>query len=75
MTRTNSSPGMDSSVDRPMRLAEIYVASEHALQSTVSNPELWESFSSVDKFEVSKIQVLLCNCVSKLSNHAITFLV
>ena len=52
MTRTNSSPGMDSSIDRPMRLAEIYVAAEHALQNTICNPELWKSFSSVEEFEV-----------------------
>lgn len=54
MSRTNSSPGnFESSIDRPMRLAEIYVASEHALCSTVSDPELWESFSSIEEFEVS----------------------
>ncbi|KAM6553553.1 hypothetical protein CsatB_014315 [Cannabis sativa] len=51
MTRTNSSPGMDSSIDRPMRLAEIYVAAEHALHNTISNTELWKSFSSVEDFE------------------------
>lgn len=52
MTRTYSSPGMDSSNDRPMRLAEIYVAAEHALHSTISNTELWKYFSSVEDFEV-----------------------
>lgn len=52
MTRTNSSPGLDSLIDRPMRLAEIYVAAEYALHSTISNPELWKSFSSVEEFEV-----------------------
>lgn len=53
MSRTNSSPGnFESSIDRPMRLAEIYVASEHALHSTVSDPELWKSFSSIEEFEV-----------------------
>ena len=53
MTRTNSSPVMDSSIGRPMTLAEIYVAVEHSLHSTVSNPEIWKSFSSVEEFEVS----------------------
>ncbi|PON70583.1 TRAPP II complex, TRAPPC [Parasponia andersonii] len=57
MTRTNSSPGMDSSIDRPMRLAEIYVAAEHALQSTISNPELWTSFSSVEEFEQKYLEL------------------
>lgn len=52
MSRTNSSPGFESSIDRPMRLAEIFVASEHALRHTISNPNLLESLSSVEKFEV-----------------------
>ncbi|KAM7277867.1 hypothetical protein ACFE04_005001 [Oxalis oulophora] len=51
MSRTNSSPGMESSIDRPMRLAEIFVASEHALQRTISNPNLWKSLSSMEEFE------------------------
>lgn len=53
MSRTNSSPGnFESSIDRPMRLAEIFVAAEHALQHTISNCELWKSLSSVEEFEV-----------------------
>lgn len=53
MSRTNSSPGtFDSLIDRPMRLAEIFVASEHALKRTISNPDLWKSLSSVEEFEV-----------------------
>ncbi|XP_044472800.1 trafficking protein particle complex II-specific subunit 130 homolog isoform X2 [Mangifera indica] len=52
MSRTNSSPGtFESSIDRPMRPAEIFVASEHALKSTISNPDLWKSLSSVEEFE------------------------
>ncbi|KAJ0102315.1 hypothetical protein Patl1_04570 [Pistacia atlantica] len=52
MSRTNSSPGtFDSPIDRPMRLAEIFVASEHALKCTISNPDLWKSLSSVEEFE------------------------
>lgn len=52
-SRTNSSPGFfDGSIDRPMRLAEIYVAAEHALRSTISDPNLWKSLSSVEEFEV-----------------------
>lgn len=53
MSRTNSSPGnFESSIDRPMRLAEIYVAADHALQHTISNPDLWKSLSSLEEFEV-----------------------
>lgn len=53
MSRTNSSPGFEGSIDRPMRLAEIFVASEHALRQTISNPNLWKCFSTVEEFEVS----------------------
>lgn len=54
LPRTNSSPGnFDSSIDRPMRLAEIYIAAEHALKQTISNPELLKSLSSSEEFEVS----------------------
>jgi hypothetical protein len=53
MSRTNSSPGnFESSIDRPMRLAEIYVAADHALQHTISNPDLLKSLSSIEEFEV-----------------------
>lgn len=53
MSRTLSSPGnFEGSIDRPMRLAEIYVAAEHALRNTISDSELWKSFSSVTEFEV-----------------------
>ncbi|XP_073136366.1 trafficking protein particle complex II-specific subunit 130 homolog [Henckelia pumila] len=52
MTRTLSSPNnFEGSIDRPMRLAEIYVAAEHALRNTISDAELWKSFSSVTEFE------------------------
>ncbi|KAL2496069.1 Trafficking protein particle complex II-specific subunit [Forsythia ovata] len=52
MSRTYSSPGnFDGSIDRPMRLAEIYVSSEHALQNTISDVNLWKSLSSVKEFE------------------------
>ncbi|KAG8364976.1 hypothetical protein BUALT_Bualt18G0054500 [Buddleja alternifolia] len=52
MTRNLSSPGnFDGSIDRPMRLAEIYVASEHALRNTISSAELLKSLSSVEEFE------------------------
>ncbi|GAV91304.1 Foie-gras_1 domain-containing protein [Cephalotus follicularis] len=52
MSRTNSSPlNFDSSIDRPMRLAEICVAAEHALRHVISNPDLWKSFSSLEEFE------------------------
>ena len=53
MSRTNSSPGnFESSIDPPMRLAEIYVAAEHALKNTISDPDLWKSLSSLEEFEV-----------------------
>lgn len=56
MSRTNSSPGnFESLIDRPMRLTEIYVAAEHALQKTISDPGLWKSMSSVEEFEVSSL--------------------
>lgn len=56
MSRTNSSPGIfESLIDRPMRLSEIYVAAEHALQKTISDPGLWQSMSSLEEFEVSSI--------------------
>lgn len=35
-----------------MRLAEIFVAAEHALRNTISDPVLWKSLSSVEEFEV-----------------------
>lgn len=35
-----------------MRLSEISVAAEHALQNTVSDKELWKSLSSPEEFEV-----------------------
>lgn len=56
MSRTNSSPGnFESLIGRPMRLSEIYVAAEHALQKTISDPGLWKCMSSVEDFEVSSL--------------------
>ncbi|OVA00525.1 Foie gras liver health family 1 [Macleaya cordata] len=58
MSRTNSSPGnFDSSVDRPMRISEIHVAAEHALQRTISDPDLWKSLSSVNDFEQKYLEL------------------
>ncbi|XP_047164290.1 trafficking protein particle complex II-specific subunit 130 homolog [Vigna umbellata] len=58
MTRTNSSPGnFDSSIDRPMRLAEIFIAAEHALKQTISSPELWRSLSSSEEFEKKYLEL------------------
>uniref|UniRef100_A0A7N0V8S3 Trafficking protein particle complex II-specific subunit 130 homolog n=2 Tax=Kalanchoe fedtschenkoi TaxID=63787 RepID=A0A7N0V8S3_KALFE len=52
MSRTNSSPGyFERSIDRPMKLAEVYVAAEHAIHQTVSDPDLLKSLSSVEEFE------------------------
>jgi hypothetical protein len=58
MSRTNSTPGnFESSIDRPMRLAEIYVAAEHALKKTISDPDLWKSLSSVEEFEQKYLEL------------------
>ncbi|KAI4333711.1 hypothetical protein L6164_018484 [Bauhinia variegata] len=58
MSRTNSSPGnFDISLDRPMRLAEIYVAAEHALTQTISNPDLLKSLSSLEEFEKKYLEL------------------
>ncbi|GAB4846333.1 hypothetical protein Ancab_025339 [Ancistrocladus abbreviatus] len=58
MSRTNSTPGnFESSIDRPMRLAEIHVAAEHALQQTISSPDLWKSLSSVKEFEQKYLEL------------------
>ncbi|XP_039029617.1 trafficking protein particle complex II-specific subunit 130 homolog [Hibiscus syriacus] len=52
MSRTYSSPGnFDCSIGRPMRLAEIFVASEHALKKTISNPDLQKCLLSIESFE------------------------
>lgn len=59
MSRTFSSPGnFDAPIDRPMRLAEIFVAAEHALRNTISDEELWKCLSSVTEFEVIGLQDL-----------------
>ncbi|XP_059441015.1 trafficking protein particle complex II-specific subunit 130 homolog isoform X2 [Corylus avellana] len=58
MSRTNSSPGnFESSIDRPMRLAEIYVAADHALQHTISNHVLRKSLSSLEEFEKKYLEL------------------
>ncbi|KAG8658031.1 trafficking protein particle complex II-specific subunit 130 homolog isoform X1 [Manihot esculenta] len=58
MSRTNSSPGnFDGAMDRPMRLAEIYVAAEHALEHTISNADLWKSLSSLEEFEQKYLEL------------------
>ncbi|KAH0906442.1 hypothetical protein HID58_038269 [Brassica napus] len=52
MSRTNSSPGnFESPLDRPMRLAEIFVAAEHALRLTISDHDLLKALSSTQDFE------------------------
>ncbi|XWS27962.1 hypothetical protein CRYUN_Cryun25bG0025300 [Craigia yunnanensis] len=52
MSRTYSSPGnFEGSIGRPMRLAEIFVAAEHALKQTISNPDLHKTLSSIQDFE------------------------
>ncbi|KAG4161431.1 hypothetical protein ERO13_D01G054200v2 [Gossypium hirsutum] len=52
MSRTYSTPGnFEGSIDRPMRLAEIFVAAEHALKQTISNPDLLKTLSSIQDIE------------------------
>ncbi|GJS65162.1 trafficking protein particle complex II-specific subunit 130 homolog isoform X1 [Tanacetum coccineum] len=52
MSRTNSTPGnFESSIDRPMKLAEIFVAAKHALQKMIYDPSLWTLFSSLEEYE------------------------
>ncbi|CAJ2659893.1 unnamed protein product [Trifolium pratense] len=58
MTRTNSSPGnFEGSIDRPMRLAEIFIAAEHALKKTISNLEMLKSLSSSEEFEKKYLEL------------------
>ncbi|XP_019456285.1 PREDICTED: trafficking protein particle complex II-specific subunit 130 homolog isoform X2 [Lupinus angustifolius] len=58
MPRANSSPeSINSSIDQPMRLAEIYIAAEHALRQTISNPELLKSLSSSEEFEQKYLEL------------------
>lgn len=59
MSRTYSSPGFENTIDRPMRLAEIYVAAEHALKQTISSSDLWKCLSAVEEFEVRNMQQFL----------------
>ncbi|KAL8237867.1 hypothetical protein R6Q59_018948 [Mikania micrantha] len=40
------------------RLAEIFVAAEHALHATISNPDLWKSLSSLEEFEKKNLEML-----------------
>ncbi|KAM0948506.1 putative TRAPP II complex, TRAPPC10 protein [Dioscorea sansibarensis] len=49
----NSSP----TLDRPMRLSEIHVASEHALKQTISNPDLLKSLSTLQDFEQKYLEL------------------
>ncbi|XP_020100478.1 trafficking protein particle complex II-specific subunit 130 homolog isoform X2 [Ananas comosus] len=54
MSRTYSGPASAEnsvSLDRPMRLSEIYVAAEHALKQTISDPNLLMPLSSLQEFE------------------------
>ncbi|XP_031121150.1 trafficking protein particle complex II-specific subunit 130 homolog isoform X2 [Ipomoea triloba] len=57
MSRTHSSPGFESSISRPLRLSEIFVAAEHALQNTISDKELWKSLSSPEEFEQKYLEL------------------
>ncbi|KAK8527375.1 hypothetical protein V6N12_054589 [Hibiscus sabdariffa] len=51
-SRTYSSAGsFEGSIDRPMKLAEIFVAAEHALKQTISNPDLQKTLSSIQEIE------------------------
>ncbi|RAL45497.1 hypothetical protein DM860_014886 [Cuscuta australis] len=57
MLRTYSSPGFESSISRPMKLSEIFVAAERSLQTTISDKELWKSLSSPEEFEKKYLEL------------------
>ncbi|CAN1839566.1 Trafficking protein particle complex II-specific subunit 130 homolog, partial [Linum perenne] len=57
MSRTFSSPGFEGSPDRPMRIAEIHVAAQHALQEIISDTELLKTLSSVEDFEQKYLEL------------------
>lgn len=58
MSRNYSTPGnFEGSIDRPMRLAEIHVAAEHALRKAISDPDLWKSLSSIEDFEKKYLEL------------------
>ncbi|KAE8680151.1 TRS130 protein [Hibiscus syriacus] len=51
-SHTYSSAGnFEGSINRPMKLAEIFVAAEHALKQTISNPDLQKALSSIQDIE------------------------
>lgn len=47
-----NSDGSTLALDRPMTLSEVFVAAEHALKRTISDPDLLKSLSSLTEFEV-----------------------
>lgn len=61
MSRINSGPGnLETSVlslDRPMKVAEIHVAAENALQRTISDHDLLKSLLTVEEFEKRYLQL------------------
>ncbi|KAL4184248.1 hypothetical protein AMTRI_Chr10g100 [Amborella trichopoda] len=64
MSRTNSGPVhfensslIRSPVDRPMKLSEVHVAAEHALNATISDPDLLKALSSVHDFELKYLDL------------------
>ncbi|XP_077243239.1 CLUB isoform X2 [Tasmannia lanceolata] len=61
LSRINSGPGnlenSSLSLDRPMRLSEIHVAAEYALQTTISDSDLRKSLSSVEDFEQKYLEL------------------
>ncbi|CAN1821788.1 Trafficking protein particle complex II-specific subunit 130 homolog, partial [Linum perenne] len=57
ISRTFSSPGFEGSPDRPMRIAEIHVAAQHALQDIISDTELLKTLSSVEDFEQKYLEL------------------
>lgn len=61
MSRTYSGPNLESSLslDRPMRISEVHVAAEHALENTITDPDLLKSLSSLEEFEVSLFLVFV----------------
>ena len=73
MSRTYSSPGFENTIDPPMRLAEIYVAAEHALKQTITSSELWQCLSAVEEFEVKNRQQYLQKATILVLMHIVHY--
>lgn len=48
----DASSDSEAQSSQQRKLAEVFVASQHALRKTISDPGLWKSLSSLQEFEV-----------------------